>query len=124
MKNWTERLQAALPHATFPQFFQRYASDVLWHFVGSNKKNDQECYEILLAIILNDEVLDKTQVNNYYYEREWRSIYPWKFSKDDVAIIIMPRQKIKAFIEIRKSAQNININDESPILPFDMIHAM
>lgn len=40
---------------------------------------------------------DREQNNNFYYEREWRSIYPWNFSDESIAAIMMPSEFFEAF---------------------------
>lgn len=40
---------------------------------------------------------DKDQDNNFYYEREWRSVYPWNFRDESIAAIMMPAAYVGRF---------------------------
>jgi hypothetical protein len=40
---------------------------------------------------------DKDQNNNFYYEREWRSVYPWSFNDESIAAIMMPSHFVERF---------------------------
>ncbi|MFX0211951.1 MAG: abortive infection system antitoxin AbiGi family protein, partial [Candidatus Hodarchaeota archaeon] len=39
--------------------------------------------------------LDDQQDNNFYYEREWRSAYSWKFKNEDIEAIMIQRKDIE-----------------------------
>jgi hypothetical protein len=77
----------------------------------------------LKASPVNDINWDQQQLNNFYYEREWRSVYNWNFDKKDVAIIIIPDEKVSEFARDRKSNE-LKIDDTIPILPFSMIYRL
>lgn len=77
----------------------------------------------LKANPVNDINWDQLQLNNFYYEREWRSVYDWNFNKKDVAIIIIPDEKISEFARDRKSNES-KVDDTIPILPFSMIYRL
>jgi len=66
---------------------------------------------------------DEDQRNNFYYEREWRSICGWSFSAADVACIILPQNRLHRFMSDRKS-MTLRMDERTPILPFDMIYRM
>ncbi|MBI2985792.1 MAG: hypothetical protein HYY45_03385 [Deltaproteobacteria bacterium] len=68
-------------------------------------------------------MLDEMQLNNFYYEREWRSIYNWDFQKDDVAILIMPDETLDDFRKDRKRG-DLRIDEDTPILPFSMVYRL
>ena len=46
----------------------------------------------LTRIIELDSELDTTQENNFYYEREWRTVFPWIFDDSSVAAIMIPEE--------------------------------
>ncbi len=58
--------------------------------------------------------------NNYYYEREWRSIREWNFSAEAVAAVMLPGHMLEKFAEDRK-ARNLKVTAQTAIIPFDMI---
>lgn len=66
---------------------------------------------------------DEMQLNNFYYEREWRSIWPWLFKKSDIAMIILPDDKIERFVADRDKGELI-IDRTVPLLPFSMIYKL
>lgn len=51
----------------------------------------------LLANLSLEPIIDEEQNNNFYYEREWRTAYDFKFTEKDVAAIMMPEKYIKDF---------------------------
>jgi len=51
----------------------------------------------LLSEIQFDPERDEDQNNNFYYEREWRSAYDWKFNENAVAAIMLPVKYMKKF---------------------------
>jgi hypothetical protein len=69
----------------------------------------------------DDSTKDKLQMNNFYYEREWRSIYEWDFSPDDVAMIIAQDAEMAKTLKEKLQSGNIKAKDIVPILTFDMI---
>lgn len=66
---------------------------------------------------------DELQINNFYYEREWRSIYDWNFTNNDIAAIIIPDEKMHDFIKDMK-LESLKIDEITPILPFSMIYSL
>jgi hypothetical protein len=66
---------------------------------------------------------DDLQINNFYYEREWRSIYDWNFKNEDIAAIIIPDHRIRDFIKDMKS-HSLIIGEVTPIIPFSMIYTL
>lgn len=40
---------------------------------------------------------DRSQGNNFYYEREWRSVFPWNFNEGAVAAIMVPWARFSDF---------------------------
>ncbi len=64
----------------------------------------------LLSTVHLDTVIDEEQRNNFYYEREWRSAYEWKFSETDVIAVMLPQKYISEFKAIKISEfTNISI---------------
>ena len=47
-------------------------------------------------IEINPEI-DSSQYNNFYYEREWRTVFPWKFTDAGIAAIMMPQRFLPDF---------------------------
>jgi len=88
-------------------FWSHVKSGILW---GNLEKND---------------IFDERQLNNFYYEREWRSTFNWEFTHQDVAIIIVPNTKLSQTVErIRENKENLRVNKVIPIIPFDMIYLL
>ena len=77
----------------------------------------------LKANPINDINWDDMQVNNFYYEREWRSLRDWDFRKNDVAIIILPDERIENFTKLRNQ-HDLRIDESIPVLSFSMIHSL
>lgn len=77
----------------------------------------------LKANPVDTPLLDEMQLNNFYYEREWRSIDNWDFRKEDVAMVIVPDDKLNSFIQDRKSG-GLKIAEETPALPFSMVYRL
>lgn len=65
--------------------------------------------------------LDELQMNNFYYEREWRSIYNWKFKPEDVAMIIVHNSQMIEQLHEQIDHSNLVVQKTVPILSFDMI---
>jgi hypothetical protein len=40
---------------------------------------------------------DSSQASNFYYEREWRTVFPWMFSDSSIAAIMMPQSYLNQF---------------------------
>jgi hypothetical protein len=51
----------------------------------------------LTRIIELDSEVDSTQENNFYYEREWRTLFSWKFEDTSIAAIMMPQSFLTSF---------------------------
>lgn len=65
--------------------------------------------------------LDELQLNNFYYEREWRSILNWEFKPNDIAVVILPDAKVGEFIQEKRKG-GLRLSDETPIIPVSMIY--
>jgi len=70
-----------------------------------------------------DGNMDELQANNFYYEREWRSIYPWNFDSGCVAAIIIPDNVVDRFLNDREKI-DLKINASTAILPFSMVYRL
>lgn len=69
----------------------------------------------------DDPARDELHMSNFYYEREWRSIYEWKFTHQDVAMIIVKEPAmVEAFTEVLNRG-DLTAKKSVPILTFDTI---
>jgi hypothetical protein len=120
------------PKIDLADVLQRFSSKVLWHFTGYNKSWDDAFRiqnEILQSnllqvgkqsetIVMNSEI-DSSQSSNFYYEREWRTVFPWKFNDASVAAIMMPQRFLADF---QKRWGNRFVN--SSIISSEMIETL
>ncbi len=67
--------------------------------------------------------LDEDGLNNYYYEREGRCTRDWNFSPQHVAAIVLPDDYVERFFKDRGS-RKLSLRDETPVIPFSMIHGL
>lgn len=76
---------------------------------------------------LGDKRLDDNQLNNFYYEREWRSTIPWNFKKGDVLAVMVSNesyaQLFKKHLEYI-GADKKAIFENIPILLHDHINVL
>ena len=95
---------------------------------SSNKINKIEEYlniigsyikrsDLTAPISIGNPVIDKNQDNNFYYEREWRSIFDWKFSAENIEGIMVLKQDLN---EIRKFMESEKI-ETVPVIPYEMV---
>lgn len=66
---------------------------------------------------IGEKNIDDQQENNFYFEREWRSAYPWKFNEEDIETIIVPKKDyndIQGFLKQTKY-------EDLPIVTYEMI---
>lgn len=49
--------------------------------------------------LYNDKKIDNAQLNNFYYEKEWRSLYEWNFKFENIKNIIVPETYIQTLKE-------------------------
>ncbi len=68
--------------------------------------------------------LDEFQLNNFYYEREWRSVYPWKFEPSDVALIIVNDKQMVEDLRNDIETKQLRVDKNIPILDFRMIYRL
>ena len=64
--------------------------------------------------------LDDLQDNNFYYEREWRSAYPWAFKNEDIEAIMIQRRDIEDINNFLKEQGMSNV----PIVTYEMIEKL
>ncbi|HAB52258.1 MAG TPA: hypothetical protein DCE80_08835 [Ignavibacteriales bacterium] len=115
----------------------KHAEQLLDRFDNANTntiENNKELREYLMImgtyvkrsdltrkISIADTDLDRQQKNNFYYEREWRSAYEWKFHVDDVAAILLPENhlgEMKEFIKNNSETQNYA---KIPLISYEMV---
>ena len=51
--------------------------------------------DLTARVSIGNRVVDVLQNNNFYYEREWRSAYQWKFKNQDIEAIMIQRKDIE-----------------------------
>ena len=78
----------------------------------------------LKANPIDSKELDEFQQNNFYYEREWRSVYPWDFESSDVALIIVDNDQMVKQLRNDIDAKELRIDKSTPILNFQMIYKL
>jgi hypothetical protein len=69
----------------------------------------------------DDPAKDQMQISNFYYEREWRSIYEWNFRPEDVAMIIVEKPEDIETLHNQIHNGILKVRDTVPTLSFDMI---
>ncbi len=97
-----------------PDMYKKYSR--LRNLLGSIAKSGD-----LMASPQADPKLDHLQMNNFYYEREWRSLTSWNFKSEDVALILLPEEKLWSFVEDRKHS-GLKVSETTPVLPFNLIY--
>lgn len=80
-------------------------------YLEDTKENVVVAYDNILAFI---KTFDQTEFDTIYCEREWRSLENFKFTVDDIAIIILPRDQdgfnfYEDFINSTKLPRSITI---------------
>lgn len=65
--------------------------------------------------------LEEEQLQNFYYEREWRSPRNWSFKPEDVAAVIVPDARVSVFLDERNRG-DLQLARESLLIPFTMIY--
>lgn len=103
----------------------------------NNAINNKELHEFLMligtyakrsdltrAISVTDVNIDTEQNNNFYYEREWRSAYEWKFQKDDVAAILVPNFHLEAMKQFINSDIHLNSFNGVPLISHELVELL
>jgi len=78
----------------------------------------------LKANLIDNIRLDEFQLNNFYYEREWRSLYDWEFKSSDVALIIVHDDEMVEDLKKDIETEQLRANKKIPILPFRMVYRL
>lgn len=65
--------------------------------------------------------LDEQQLNNFYYEREWRSVCPWNFKKSDVVAVMVKDEKHRESFRNYIATKKLDIFENITILSHDLI---
>jgi len=76
--------------------------------------------DLTARIDIGNPIADDLQDNNFYYEREWRSAYEWKFENCDVEAIMVQRKNIK---DIKGFLEKHELSDV-PIVTYEMLKKM
>lgn len=76
--------------------------------------------DLTAPISVADQEIDKQQNNNFYYEREWRSAFEWKFKNSDIEAIMVPR---KSFVDIKSFLETKGFED-TPIILSEMVERL
>jgi hypothetical protein len=66
---------------------------------------------------------DSAGLNNYYYEREWRSLRDWNFAPQDVAAVLIPRHRMGDFRK-QERAGGLRLTDETAVIPFELVFGL
>lgn len=123
-------------HSSFFRQFMETRERLIKHFesdaeADSAKKFDEMLY-LLGSIAVSGDIWanpevnpkkDQVQLNNFYYEREWRSINDWNFKAEDVAAVIVPDLEMEKILSDKKSG-DLKLKDETPILAASMIYRL
>ena len=76
--------------------------------------------DLTAPINVADQEIDKQQNNNFYYEREWRSAFVWKFKKSDIEAIMVPK---KSFVDLKSFLETNGFKD-TPIILSEMVERL
>jgi len=99
------------------EYYQKHFSKTIFYFlmcyipytqkIANDKKSDTELRDTwdILNFLINvcshfkpwNDMLDDTDPNNFYYEREWRALNNINFALSDVKIICLPKIFIERF---------------------------
>ncbi len=135
--------RSALKAGFSPVMYVNQSSQAMQHFFslcksleksfGKKRKNGSKEFQDLLLTLgsfvksgllsqppKNDPKLDKYQLNNFYYEREWRALEDWRFKPEDVALIIVEDKRYVEFMKLRKTI--FSRYASTPALKYSMLH--
>lgn len=131
-----EGFHPVLYMSQYSDFFARFiaARDAAAKDVENSRaqKSYEELMKILGSFCKSGDVLatpasslrmDTHQINNFYYEREWRSIRNWDFKAADVALLILPDKQVARFFRERKKHQ-FRLQESTPILPLKLMYQL
>ena len=124
---------------TYSSMFARFMSDIKEledHLLQSDKEKYDKFQEMLLMLgavaksgdlkanPIDNRQLDEFQLNNFYYEREWRSLYDWPFEPNDVALIIVHDDEMVEEFREDIEKEKLRANKKTAILPFRMVYRL
>lgn len=103
----------------------------------NNSETNKALYEYLMIIgtyakrsdltrkvSIGEVDVDKQQINNFYYEREWRSAYAWNFQKDEVIAILVPQIHLEEMKEFMNSSPQLKSFNGVPIISHEMVELL
>ncbi len=77
--------------------------------------------DLTRKISVTDVNLDMEQNNNFYYEREWRAAYEWKFQSNDVAAILVPHLHLEVMKNFIHSQNQLKDYYGVPVISHEMV---
>jgi hypothetical protein len=77
--------------------------------------------DLTAPINVTDQEVDKQQNNNFYYEREWRSAFEWKFVYADIEAIMVPK---KYFVSSKFFLEKDCCFEDIPIIFSEMVERL
>jgi hypothetical protein len=116
--------------------FMKHRKELEEYMAKGDKEKFEKFEEMLLTLgslaksgdlkanPIDSKELDEFQLNNFYYEREWRSVYPWKFKSSDVALIIVNDDQMVKDLRNDIETKQLRIDKSTPILPFRMVYKL
>lgn len=76
--------------------------------------------DLTAPVSSGNPILDELQDNNFYYEREWRSAYPFTFKNEDIEAIMVQR---KNFDEIKNFLEKCGMSNV-PVINYEMLEKL
>lgn len=116
--------------------FMKHRKKLEEYMADGNEEEFEKLKEVLLTLgslaksgdlkanPIDSKELDEFQLNNFYYEREWRSIYQWKFKSYDVALVIVNDDQMVKDLKSDIETKQLRIDKSTPILPFRMVYKL
>lgn len=115
----------------FPRFMQAKAElEAAMNGSETAAKKFEDLMRLLASVMKSGDLKsnpvdnpdwDQLQTNNFYYEREWRSLHDWNFTPDDLALIVLPDEKLADFMKIKK---DLRIAETTSVIPFSMVYRL
>jgi hypothetical protein len=80
----------------------------------------KEAFSRFLAYV---KTFDKKEFNTIYCEREWRSVKPFQFEYDDIAMLVLPRHADKDYYcdYLTNYVGKLNFPSTAPIVPWEVL---
>lgn len=73
--------------------------------------------DLTAPVSSGNPILDDEQNNNFYYEREWRSAYPFTFRNEDIEAIMVQRKNLD---EIKNFLEKCGMSNV-PVITYEML---